>query len=111
MWRLIMKDRDMMKIKNINGVAKHIGKDIATEMMIPIREMKHFIKPKEIASIIKQYSVFNDGEYFMNTVILEKVFTEVKNWVLGIQLAKMASEGKLDTIWDEEQNCMIFKSN
>ena len=105
-----MTDKDMVKIKDIKGISKHIGKDIAQEMMIPINEMKYFIKPKEVASIIKQYSIYKDGEYFMNTMILEKIFHEVKNWVLGIQLAKMASDEKLETIWDEEQNCMIFKS-
>lgn len=105
-----MQNEPLMKITNIKGVAKHIGKDTAKEMMIPIREMKQYITPKEISSIIKQYSVVKDNEYYMNTKILEKVFTEVKNWVLGIQLAKMASCDKMDTMWDEEQNCMIFKS-
>lgn len=105
-----MSDDKLMKIKNIKQIAKHIGKDIASEMMIPLREMKDYIKPKEVASIVKQYCIYKNGDYFMNTMILHKVFTETKNWVLGIQLAKMASSGKLETMWDEENNCMIFKS-
>jgi esterase/lipase len=105
-----MSNDPLMKIKSIKGVAKHIGRDIATEMMVPIKEMKEYIKPKEVASIVKQYAIYKDGDYFMNTLILQKIFSEVKNWVLGIQLAKMASSGKMDTMWDEEQNCMIFKS-
>lgn len=105
-----MYDDSLMKIKDIKRVAKHIGRDIASEMMIPLTEMKDFIKPKEICSIIKQYAVVKNGDFYMNTTILQKIFSEVKNWVLGIQLSKMASEGKLETIWDEEQNCMIFKS-
>jgi hypothetical protein len=105
-----MYDDSLMKIKDIRRVAKHIGRDIASEMMIPLSEMKEYIKPKEICSIIKQYSVHKNGDLYMNTTILQRIFSEVKNWVLGIQLSKMASEGKLDTIWDEEQNCMIFKS-
>jgi hypothetical protein len=105
-----MSDDQLMRIKSIKGVAKHIGRDIAKEMMIPIKEMKEYIKPKEIISIIKQYTIYKNDEYFMNSLILEKIFTEVKNWVLGIQLAKMASSGQMDTMWDEEQNCMIFKS-
>jgi hypothetical protein len=106
-----MSDEELMKINNITGISKHIGKDVASEMMIPLKEMKHFIKPKEISSIIKQYSIKKNNDYYMDATILHKVFTEVKNWVLGIQLAKLASEGKMDTMWDEEQNCMIFKSN
>lgn len=105
-----MSDDQLMKITNINGVAKHIGKDIAKEMMIPITEMKEYIRPKEIVSIIKQYSIYKNGSHFMDSTILQKIFAEVKNWVVGIQLAKMASLGKIDTTWDEEQNCMTFKS-
>lgn len=105
-----MYDDSLMKIKDIKRVAKHIGRDTAKEMMIPLDDMKDYIKPKEISSIIKQYAVVKNQEYYMNTVILQRVFSEVKSWVLGIQLSKMASEGKLETIWDQEQNCMIFKS-
>lgn len=103
-------DDKLMKIKNIKRIAKHIGKDVANEMLIPINEMSDFIKPKEVSSIIKQYCIYKDHDYLMNTMILQKIFSEVKNWVLGIQLAKMASEDKLDVIWDDEENCMIFKS-
>lgn len=100
----------LMKIKSIKKLAKHIGRDIAKEMLIPIEEMKDYIKPKEIGSIIKQYSIKKNNTHMMNSMILAKIFAEVKNWVLGIQLAKMASSGQLDTIWDCEQNCMTFKS-
>lgn len=106
-----MKRDPLVRIKNIKKISKHIGRDIASEMLIPLSEMKNFIKPKEITSIVKQYAISKNGGYYINTIILNKIFSEVKNWVLGIQLAKMASDGKLDTIWDEEQNCMIFKSN
>jgi hypothetical protein len=106
-----MYDDKLVKIKSVIKISKHIGKDIANEMLIPIKEMKDYIKPKEISSIIRQYSIKKDDGYFMNTLILQRIFSEVKNWVLGVQLAKMASDGKLDAMWDDEQNCMIFKSN
>jgi hypothetical protein len=105
-----MRDDPLMKIKSIKRIAKHIGRDVATEMLIPIEEMKEYIKPKEVASIVKQYAIYKNNQYLMNRMILQKIFSEVKNWVLGIQLSKMASEGKIDTMWDDEENCMIFKS-
>lgn len=101
----------LMKLKSIKKISKHIGKDVAMDMAIPIQEMKEYITPKEVSSIVKQYCIYKNNDYFINTLILQKIFTEVKNWVLGIQLAKMASEGKIESIWDNEQNCMIFKSN
>lgn len=103
-------DDPLLKLKSIKKISKHIGRDVANNMLIPIEEMKDYIKPKEVASIVKQYCIYENSSYHINTMILQKIFNEVKNWVLGIQLAKMASKGQLDTIWDDEKNCMIFKN-
>lgn len=105
-----MYDDPLMKVKNVIKASKHIGRDIANDMNIPIKELKEYIKPKEIASILKQYSIKKNGDFMINSVILKRIFSEVKNWIIGIQLAKLASSGEIDTIWDEEQNCMVFKT-
>jgi hypothetical protein len=101
----------LLKIKNMKQMSKQIGRDIARDMALPLDELKHLIRPKEVISLIKQYSVYKNDEYLINTMILNKIFYETKNWILGIQLAKMASEGKLDTFWDDESNCMTFSSS
>jgi hypothetical protein len=44
----------------------------------------------------------------MNTKILQKIFTEVHDWVLGVTLSQMASKDLIDTYWDETLNCMTF---
>lgn len=105
-----INDDPLMKISNIKNVAKHIGKDIAKEMKVPIKEMKEYITPKEIVSLVKQYSIKRDKDYLMNTLILKKIFLEVRNWAMGVQLAKMASSGDIESLWDSEQNCMVFQS-
>lgn len=108
-----MPERDddpMLKIMSLKKISKYIGRTVSDEMLIPLDEMKNFIKPKEICSIVKQFSIKKDDDYLINTLILTKIFSEVKNWVLGIQLAQMASEGELEAMWDCDENCMIFKS-
>lgn len=105
-----MLNDPLVKIKNINQMSKHIGRDAAKSMGIPIEELKQFIKPKEIKSILKQYCVKKDEDYLLNAIILKKVFHEVNNWILGIQLSKLASSGELDACWDDEQNCMVFET-
>lgn len=104
-------DDNLVKIKNINRMSKHIGKDVAQNLNIPLHEFKEYIKPKEIKSLIKQYSIHKNGNYLVNSLILEKIFSEVNNWVLGISLCKMAVDGKIETSWDSEQNCMLFDKN
>jgi hypothetical protein len=105
-----MSTDPLIQIKCINKMSKHIGKDIARSMNIPITELKEYIKPKEIKSIILQYSVPRDEKALINSMILKKILKEVNNWVLGVQLCKMASRGEIETSWDDEQNCMIFET-
>ncbi len=105
-----MYEDKLVRIKNINKVSKHIGKDVANTLGIPLNELSIYIKPKEIKSLLKQYAVRKDEDYMLNTVILQKIYREVNNWVLGIQLCKMSAEGQLETRWDDEQNCMLFES-
>lgn len=95
-------------IKNINKTAKYIGKDVAKNRGIPLKEFTSYIKPKEIVSIIKQYAIKKNNKYLMNTEILQKVFTEVHDWVLGITLCKMATKNLIETYWDDKLNCMTF---
>lgn len=102
-------DKDpLVAIKNIKRTAKYIGKDVAKSRGIPISEFSDYIKPKEIVSIIKQFAVKKQSKYLINTKLLQKIFTEVHDWVLGVTLSKMASKDLIETYWDETLNCMTF---
>ena len=105
-----MFDDPLVAIKNVNKMSKHIGKDVAKHMGIPLSELKDYIKPKEIRSILQQYCIPQEDRLMINTLILKKIFQEVNNWVLGIQLCKMASNGQLEACWNDEENCMIFET-
>lgn len=103
-----MHNEPLVEIKDIKRMSRHIGRDVAKNMNIPLSEFKIFIKPKEIRSIIRQYSIEKNGKYLINSMILHKIFKEVNDWVLGIQLCKMASSGEIDSSWDSDRNCMVF---
>lgn len=103
-----MKRDPLVAIKNIKRTAKYIGKDVAKNREIPLDELSSYIKPKEIVSIIKQFAIEKDGMYLINTKILQKIFTEVHDWVLGVNLSRLASKDIIDTYWDDQLNCMTF---
>jgi hypothetical protein len=103
-----MEKDPLVIIKNIKKTAKYIGKDVAKNRGIPLDEFSKYIKPKEIVSIIKQYSIDKNDKYLMNTKILQKIFTEVHDWVLGVTLSQMASKDLIETYWDNTLNCMTF---
>jgi len=103
-----MDKEPLVVIKNLKKTAKYIGKDVAKNRGIPLSELTNYIKPKEIVSIIKQYCISKEDKYLMNTKILQKIFTEVHDWVLGVTLSKMASKDLIETYWDNNLNCMTF---
>lgn len=105
-----MYDDRLVKIKNIDKMSKGVGKDVARNMGIRLRDFKHFIKPREIKSIIVQYAIEKDDGLYISPLILEKIFTTVNSWVIGIQMCKLAVENKMEVYWDEEQNCAVFEN-
>lgn len=103
-----MRDK-LVKIKDVDRMAKHLRRDIAKSQAIALKELKQFITQDETISLIKQYCEKNDdGELMVNTKILDKIFQEMYNWIVGIELSKLASKGVFDVYWSEEQNCMTF---
>lgn len=103
-----MRDK-LVKIKDIERMAKHLRRDIAQSQAVTLRELKQFITQDETVSLIKQYSKKNDkGELLVNTKILDKIFQEMYNWIVGIELSKLASKGMFDVYWSDEQNQMTF---
>ena len=103
-----MRDK-LVKIKDINKMARHLRKDIASQQAVTIKELKDFITQEETISLIKQYSKKNrNGDYLINTKILDKIFTEMYNWILGVEVCKLASNGVFDVYWNDDENCMTF---
>jgi hypothetical protein len=99
----------LVKIKNLTRAAKHLGKDIAKQRKIPLNKFKEYITVKEIKNIIRQYALQDeDNGLLMNYKILYKICEEINTWVLGIELAKLASLDSVETYWDSEKNCMVF---
>ena len=99
----------LVKIKNLTRAAKHLGKDIAKQRKIPLNKFREYITVKEIKNIIRQYALQDeDNGLLMNYKILHRICEEINTWVLGIELAKLASLDSVETYWDSEKNCMIF---
>ena len=39
----------------------------------------------------------------------QKRYDEILDWLIGVELAKMAADDKLECYWDDEANEMVFK--
>lgn len=104
-----MKD-PLHRIKDIKKLAKHLAKVVAVDCGFTIDELKQFMTVKNAINIIKeQAQKGKDGEFLINTKILENICSEMSGWLLGVNLARLASDDKLDCYWDDKKDCMVFR--
>lgn len=103
-----MQDK-LVKVKDVKGMARHIRRDIAKQQGVPIKELKDFITQNEMISLIRQYSQPNEaGDLLVNCQILDKIFKEAYNWIVGIEISRLAAAGTFDVYWSDDKNSMVF---
>ena len=103
-----MQDK-LVKIKDVSSMARHIRKDIAKQQGVPIKEMKEYITQNEMISLIRQYSKPDEaGNLLVNGEIVDKIFKEAYNWIVGIEISRLAAAGTFDVYWSDDKNSMVF---
>tara|TARA_B100001778_G_scaffold302117_1_gene278568 strand:- start:2418 stop:2810 length:393 start_codon:yes stop_codon:yes gene_type:complete len=97
-------------IQDINKFSKNIAKQVAKYAGFSYKELKSYIKVGNVKQIIQNHSSFNQhGNMCINEEDAEAACEEIFDWLVGVDLAKLASNGDLDCYWDDEDNCMIFR--
>lgn len=105
-----MQDK-LVRIKDIEGMARHIRRDIAKKHKIKLKELKHFITQNEIVSLIRQYSQVDDNsELLVNCKIVDQIFKEAYSWIVGIEISRLAAAGTFDVYWNDDKNSMVFSA-
>lgn len=104
-----MRD-NLVKIKDIEKMAKHIRRDVAKQHGISIKELTpKYIKQSEVVAIINQLAKRDEEDNLLvNCKILDNIFSEVYNWIVGIEVAQLASSGELEAYWNDEKQMMTF---
>ena len=97
------------EIKNLNGMAKGLGKEVAKDNGFSKKELHSFIKVSNIRSIIQQYAQSKRGKFYIDDNDISKAYEEVHHWLVGVDLAKRAADDTIDCYWDDERDCMVFK--
>lgn len=97
------------RIKNMVGFSKKILSIACNGIGIDEAEYKNYINIDNVKQIVKIHSEQSEDDFYVDDDVIEKICDELQNWVLGVQLSKMCSEGTLDCYWDDEGDCMVFK--
>lgn len=100
----------MYEIKHLNKFAKSLGKMVAKDMGFSHKELKSYITVSNIKNLIKQHCHVNKrGQLLIDEDQASIVCNEIFDWLLGVDLAKLAAEDELDCYWDDKINQMVFK--
>lgn len=101
------------EIVQINQFSKSLGLSIAKQSMIPVKEFKRCISPKQIKGIIHQYcdDYSPEGNPLLTEEQLDDICEDILSWITGFELAKMASDGKLECYWSDDKDQFIFSRN
>ena len=99
----------MYEITQLGPMAKRLGKAIAKDGNFTVDELKEYISVSNIKQIIKEFSMIKDGRLFIDEDGMEQAAEQVHNWLIGVDLAKLAGQDKVNCYWDDEKNCMTFE--
>jgi len=98
------------EIKDMRGFAKSIGKTVAEDLDMDKSELKDYITVKNVVEMATQYCIYDktNKKFLANERILDTILEETRDWIIGLSLARLSSEGHLECAWDDERECMIF---
>jgi len=96
-------DLDNYALTIRDGVAKSFSEEYA-------ENLDEFISITQIKNLITKYSLGLDqnDNHIITTKIFNKIFNEIREWLYGVGLAKLAAKGFIECAWDDAKNEMIF---
>ena len=98
------------EIKDLNKFAKNLGRMVAKDSGFSHKQLKSYITVSNIKNLIIQYCNGRKyGKLLIDEEHTSKVCSEIFDWLVGVDLAKLAAEDVLDCYWDDSMNEMVFK--
>lgn len=98
-------------IIDIKGYAEAIRESAAKSFSEDYSEnLDDFITIQQVINIVKKRSLGQDdyGYYIMNEQIFDDTFNDIREWLYGVGLAKLAAKGYVECAWDNKKNKMVF---
>jgi hypothetical protein len=98
-------------IIDLEGYAKAMRDGAASSFEKDYTEnLDDFITIEQVINLIKKNNLGldEDGNYIINSNIFDEMFGEIRDWLYGVGLSKLAAKGFVDCAWDDEANEMVF---
>jgi hypothetical protein len=98
-------------IIDLNGFAAAIRQGAAESFSEKYEEnLDDFISLEQVTGLVKSQSLGLDEDncHIIDEDIFDNIFNEIRDWLYGIGIAKLAANGKVECAWDDESNEMVF---
>lgn len=97
------------KFKDIRKFSLKIGKFVARSAGYTVKELRSFINVSNVEGIVRHHATMEEDSFTLSERQAEKICDEILDWLIGVELAKMAADDRLECYWDDEANEMVFK--
>ena len=97
------------EIKSLNSFSKSLGKQVAKQSGFSKNELINYITVKNIKQMVRLHASKQKGKMYIDEKRTLKICGEIFDWLVGVDLAKLAAQDKLECYWDDKKNTMVFK--
>lgn len=98
-------------IIDLHGFAGEIRKAAADSFSQTYTEnLDEFISNEQIINLIRSQSLGLDenNDYIIDEDIFDNIFDDIRDWIYGVGVARLAAKGEVECAWDDSSNQMIF---
>lgn len=98
-------------ITDLQNYALYIRDNAASSLAENYTEnLDEFISLKQVINLIKQRSLGLDdnGDIIIDSNAFDNTFDDIRIWLYGVGLAKLAAKGLVECAWDNDLNQMVF---
>jgi hypothetical protein len=98
-------------VVDLRGFADSMRKAAADSFSETYTEnLDEFISNEQIINMIHSQSLGLDenNDYIIDEDIFDNIFDDIRDWLYGVGIAKLAASGKIECAWDNNSNEMVF---
>lgn len=102
---------DTYSIVDLNGFASQMRKAAADSFSETHTEnLDEFISHQQVINLIRSQSLGLDenDDYIIDEDIFDNIFNDIRDWLYGVGIARLAAKGEIECAWDNNSNQMVF---
>lgn len=102
--------KELHEFDDLDKFSRSVAKFVARSSGYTFKELKRYIRLGNVKKIIKNHAQFIEDHYVITEEDAHEACEEILDWLVGVELASLASDGVLDCWWDNDRNQMVFQS-